>query len=105
MLTRKLALELWVVGIAGAFLIAIAVALHGASSSADEDLGAATEGARLAELTNMDVKDFMVRTALASASRMTPAAAATGRLIQFTGAVAAANFASGGNSPANKMPL
>ncbi len=84
MLTRKLALEFWIVGVASAILLAIAAGLQGAGSSAAEDLGA-TEGGRLAQLTNREVKEFMVRAALASAASFRPAAgsmdsSASGRL-------------------------
>jgi hypothetical protein len=74
-LTRKLALEFWIVGIASAILLAIAVGLQGAGSSAAEDLGAATEAGRPARLTNSEVKDFLVRAALASAASVRAAAA------------------------------
>ena len=77
-LTRKLALEFWIVGIASAILLAIAVGLQGAGSSAAEDLGAAKESGRLDRLTNREVKDFRVRAALASAASLTPTAASLG---------------------------
>ena len=75
-LTRKFAIELWVVGLASAILLAIALALNGTADSAAETVGAAgVDGGRLARAENPELKNFMERVALASTSQ--PAAATT----------------------------
>ena len=68
-LTRKLALELWVVGLTSAILLAIALAMSGAAESEAETLGAAgVDAGRLAPAANGELKAFMERAALASFS-------------------------------------
>ncbi len=72
MLTRKLAIELWVVSLASAILLAIALALNGAGDS-----GAAVERGRVAQPASLELKDFMERAALKSAAVPVAAAPAT----------------------------
>ena len=69
-LTRKLTIELWVVGLASAILLALALALNATAESASETMGAAgVEGGRHDAATNPELKDFMERAAFAAAVR------------------------------------
>ena len=66
--TRKLALELWAVGLASAILLAIALVLNGPTASSAQSVGASSvEGGRLAGPTNPVLKAFMERVALGCA--------------------------------------
>jgi hypothetical protein len=69
-ISRKLAVELWAVGLVGGALLMLALAMNGAGGDARETVGAAdAEGGRLAQASNPELKQFMVRIALASAAR------------------------------------
>ena len=74
-LTRKLTIELWVVGLASAILLALAIALNGAADSAADTVGASgPEGSLARGDEPRSSKAFMERAAFASASRPAPAA-------------------------------
>lgn len=76
-LTRKLAIELWAVGVAGAILLAIAFILNGPSAFPAQHVRA-SQDVRLAAPANPELHDFMRRAALpAKASDSSVAVAAS----------------------------
>ena len=69
MLTRKLTIELWVVGLASAILLALALALNATADPPAETVGAAGADGRPAAAMNPELKDFIERAAFAAATR------------------------------------